>query len=108
MAPLPVTSFLSITPLEPVLVFASEKDAHDFRANCNLARILHRRQPTWVYVPLPRDLERVYTAMRGDVCYEFHNHGAAKTFNTDIEDVGTIYNDRNTKVYLANIGEERW
>jgi hypothetical protein len=102
MTPRPLTSFLSITPLEPVLVFSNEKEAQEFRAKCNTARILHAHEhPNRVYLPLPHGLDRVYTATGGDVGYEFHKHEDAKAFNISINEVGSIFNEKRNKVFLG-------
>ena len=106
MTPRPVTSFLSLTPLEPVLVFATAEDAEKFRKGCVAARRNSHEHPEWVYVPLPNGLLRVYTARLGDVGYDFRHAEEAKAFNAVIGEVGTIHDAMDKKhlhrVYLGN------
>jgi hypothetical protein len=102
MSPCPVSSFLSINPLEPVLVFPDVNEAWEFRHSCNVARILDADQhPTWVYVPLPDGVVRVYTAKHGDVAYEFRSSNEAKAFNHAIKNVGTVFGDHSHRVYVG-------
>lgn len=84
-----ISAFLSVTPLEPVLVFASQSDAQAFRGHCSVARIFPNH-PKWVYMPMPSGLLRVRTAQRGDVAFEFESRDAARAWNEAILQIGTI------------------
>ena len=103
-----VSAFLSVTPLEPVLTFASEMDAQAYRSNRPIARIFPG-QPRWVYMPLPAGLVRVRTAQRGDVAFEFTTPEAARAWKASIGDMGSIHAstaarpDFDRGVYLGRI-----
>jgi hypothetical protein len=103
MAPPTILSaFLSVTPLEPVLVFSSPEDASTFQSRCKQGRILHESAPNWVYLPLPPGLLRVRTARRGDVAFDFESERAARDFDKSIKGLGRIYENRNQR------GERGW
>ncbi|KAF2788116.1 hypothetical protein K505DRAFT_366759 [Melanomma pulvis-pyrius CBS 109.77] len=101
-----ISSFLSVKPLEPVLVFTSADDAAYFQSHCKQGRIFpdHAR---WVYLPMPEGLKRVRTAMFGDVAFEFDSHRHAEAFNKSIKDVGKTFPntvekpDMDRNVYLG-------
>ena len=103
-----VSAFLSAQPFEPVLVFASENDAQNFRLQCSTARI-NSEHPKWVYMPMPAGLLRSRTAQRGDVAFEFGTAEQARMWNGQIKDVGTIETavphrpDWNRTVYLGKV-----
>ncbi|KAH7351433.1 hypothetical protein BKA66DRAFT_278279 [Pyrenochaeta sp. MPI-SDFR-AT-0127] len=91
MAPQIVSAFISLQPLEPVLVFPNETDAAMFQSRCKQGRILPTARPNWVYLPLPEGLLRVRTARKGDVAFDFDTEKNATEFNKGIKSLGTIY-----------------
>ncbi len=86
-----VSAFMSISPLEPVLVFPSDIDAALFQSRCKQGRILPNSRQSWVYLPMPEGLLRVRTARRGDVAFDFDNERNASEFNKSIKSLGVIY-----------------
>ncbi|KAF1958263.1 hypothetical protein CC80DRAFT_27433 [Byssothecium circinans] len=90
-----ISSFLSVTPLEPVLVFHNADDAAYFQTHCKQGRILPDQRSRWVFLPMPAGLLRVRTARCGDVAYDFDTHGHARAFNDSIKGLGRIF--QNTK-----------
>ncbi|OCK75674.1 hypothetical protein K432DRAFT_397077 [Lepidopterella palustris CBS 459.81] len=92
-----ITSFISIQPLEPVLVFASAADAEYFQSHCRQGRILPTESQRWVYLPLPAGLIRVRTARQGDIAYDFDSHRNAVAFNKSIKEVGRIFQSTKEK-----------
>ncbi|ORY01193.1 hypothetical protein BCR34DRAFT_668032, partial [Clohesyomyces aquaticus] len=46
-----LTAFISVQPLEPVLVFSSADDAAYFQQHCRQGRILAEQNPRWVFLP---------------------------------------------------------
>ncbi|KAF2637250.1 hypothetical protein P280DRAFT_472413 [Massarina eburnea CBS 473.64] len=104
-----VSSFLSVTPLEPVLVFQRADDAAYFQSHCKQGRIMLDQSSRWVFLPMPEGLLRVRTARCGDVAYDFDTHKHARMFNESIKGLGTIF--QSTKegpgwdrtVYLGKI-----
>src|SRR5262245_25688427 len=96
MPPPPVlTAFLSVQPLEPVLVFHSSDDAAYFQSHCKQGRIMSDQRSKWVFLPMPEGLLRVRTARGGDVSFDFDGHGNARRFNESIKGLGKIF--QNTK-----------
>ncbi|KAF2183087.1 hypothetical protein K469DRAFT_584239 [Zopfia rhizophila CBS 207.26] len=93
--PAVVSSFLSVKPLEPVLVFNSPDDAAYFQSHCRQGRILPDQSQRWVFLPMPEGLLRVRTAKYGDVAYEFDNHRHASEFNEGVKGLGRMF--QNTK-----------
>lgn len=92
MGPPPIISaFISLQPLEPVLVFANDNDAALFQSRCKQGRILPTSRQSWVYLPLPEGLLRVRTARKGDVAFDFDSEKNAAEFNKSIKSLGTIY-----------------
>lgn len=102
-----VTSFLSVKPLEPVLVFNTNEDAAYFQSHCRQGRILADQRLRWVFLPMPEGLLRVRTAHNGDVSYDFSTHHHAREFNESISNLGRIYQNthdkpiRDRSVYLG-------
>ncbi|KAF2476945.1 uncharacterized protein BDR25DRAFT_330892 [Lindgomyces ingoldianus] len=92
-----VTSFISLQPLEPVLVFNAADDAAYFQTHCRQGRILYDQNPRWVFLPMPEGLLRVRTARFGDVCYEFDSHRHASQFNESIKGLGRILQNTREK-----------
>lgn len=107
--PTVVSSFISIQPLEPVLVFATTGDAEYFQSHCRQGRILSEQSPRWVFLPMPQGLIRVRTAHGGDVAFDFASHREAVAFNRSIKEVGKIFANtpdrpqRDQIVYLGKI-----
>lgn len=90
-APTIVTSFLSVKPNEPVLVFSSSDAAEYFQSKVHQGRILADQDPKWVFLPMPRGLLRVRTALCGDIAYDFETRGDAKIFDDSIKNMGRIF-----------------
>jgi hypothetical protein len=86
-----ISAFISLQPLEPVLVFSSPDDAALFQSRCKQGRILPHSRQSWVYLPMPEGLFRVRTAKQGDVAFDFESERCARDFNTGIKSLGTIY-----------------
>ncbi len=84
------SAFLSVSPMEAVLVFATPNDAWTF---CSLSRAgrVGTYRPTWVYLPLPRGLLRVRPGSRGNVAFDFARTSDAMSFQAMILGLGTIY-----------------
>ncbi|KAF2488416.1 hypothetical protein BU16DRAFT_532211 [Lophium mytilinum] len=108
-APTVLSAFMSLTPTEPVLVFASNTDAETFQSRCRQGRILSAQSGRWVYLPLPAGLQRVRTARGGDVAFEFDSNRNAAAWNLSIGEVGKIYASSKEKprfdqgVYLGRV-----
>ncbi|KAF1842863.1 uncharacterized protein K460DRAFT_396329, partial [Cucurbitaria berberidis CBS 394.84] len=85
------SAFISLQPLEPVLVFFNEGDASLFQSRCKQGRILPSSRQNWVYLPMPEGLLRVRTARKGDVAFDFDSDKNANEFNKGIKSLGTIY-----------------
>ncbi|KAF2249561.1 hypothetical protein BU26DRAFT_319952 [Trematosphaeria pertusa] len=92
-----ISSFLSVQPLEPVLVFNTVDDAAYFQTHCKQGRILPDQRSRWVFLPMPEGLLRVRTARNGDVAYEFDSHQHARAFNDSIKGLGRIFQNTHDK-----------
>ncbi|PVH97570.1 hypothetical protein DM02DRAFT_79387 [Periconia macrospinosa] len=105
--PVIISAFLSVVPLEPVLVFPNSDEASYFQTRCKQGRILYDQQSNWVYLPMPKGLLRVRAAARGDVAFDFDSASNARHFNDSIKNLGRIYQDKNLgshrdrRVYLG-------
>jgi hypothetical protein len=89
--PAVIASFLSVQPLEPVLVFNSAEDAANFQTHyCKQGRIFPD-QRTRVYLPMPEGLLRVRTARNGDTGYDFDTARHASAFNDSIMALGRVF-----------------
>ncbi|OAL53059.1 hypothetical protein IQ07DRAFT_609584 [Pyrenochaeta sp. DS3sAY3a] len=86
-----VSAFISLQPLEPVLVFTSDTDAAIFQSRCKQGRILPNSRQYWVYLPMPVGLLHVRTARKGNVAFDFDSEKNASNFNKEIKGLGTIY-----------------
>jgi hypothetical protein len=86
-----LSAFLSVEPLEPVLVFSNPDDAAIFQSRCRQGRIMPGIHQNWVYLPKPTGLLRVRTAKLGDVAFDFDSEKNAKEFNGSIKSLGRIY-----------------
>ncbi|KAF2812173.1 uncharacterized protein BDZ99DRAFT_383847 [Mytilinidion resinicola] len=108
-APTPLSAFMSLAPIEPVLVFGSSTDAESFQSRCRQGRIVAAQSGRWVYLPLPAGLQRVRTARGGDVAFEFDSHRNAAAWNLSIGEIGKIYASTkekprfDTSVYLGKV-----
>ena len=99
------TAFISIKPLEPVLVASDSAFARHLRDHVHGGRI-YSSHPTWVYVPMPEGLLRVRKAKGGDIAFEFEHSQQARAWNGNIDKQGKIfandhdnpYRDRNVYV----------
>jgi hypothetical protein len=91
MPPSIISAFISLQPLEPVLVFSSPEDAALFQSRCKQGRILPNSRQSWVYLPMPEGLLRVRTAKMGDVAFDFDHERNAKEFNSSIKSLGRIF-----------------
>ncbi|KAH3972745.1 hypothetical protein HBH70_144270 [Parastagonospora nodorum] len=89
-----LSAFLSVSPLEPVLVFSSPEDAAMFQSRCKQARIMPSARQSWVYLPMPDGLVRVRTARMGDVAFDFDSEKSAKEFNASIKHLGRVFENR--------------
>lgn len=102
-----ITSFLSVQPLEPVLVFDSADDAAYFQTHCCKQGRIFPDQRTRVYLPMPEGLLRVRTAKYGDVGYDFDTNRHATVFNESIIGLGKVFQntrerrDWDQSVYLG-------
>jgi hypothetical protein len=109
-----VSAFLSVQPLEPVLVFSSAEDAAMFQGRCKQGRILPTSRQSWVYLPMPAGLLRVRTARMGDVAFDFDSEKSAKDFNASIKYLGKTFanpkGDRGWEkvVYLGREKVKEW
>ena len=92
------TAFLSVKPLEPVLVASSPDYARHLRDRVDGGRI-HSSHPTWVYVPMPEGLLRVRKARGGDIAFEFEHSQQARTWNERIDKRGKIFGNTHDKPY---------
>jgi hypothetical protein len=90
-----VSSFLSVQPLEPVLVFRSSDEAAYFQSYCKQGRILPEQASKWVFLPMPTGLLRVRKAKDGDIAYDFDGHNNARKFNESIMGLGRMYANSN-------------
>jgi len=97
--PRPVSSFLSVTPLEPVLVFESPSAARAFQSSIPVGRI-YAMTPSWVYLPLPQGLLRARPARLGDMSWEFEQPHQAANFHREIGYVGTVYSPSREKPHI--------
>jgi hypothetical protein len=86
-----LSAFLSLTPLEPVLVFQTPDDATTFQSRCRQGRILPSSRPNWIYLPMPTGLLRVRTARKGDVAFDFDTERNANAFNHSVKGLGRVY-----------------
>jgi len=86
-----ISSFLSVQPLEPVLVFHSAEDAAYFQTHCCTQGRIFPDQLTRLYLPMPEGLLRVRTAKYGDAGYDFDTSRHATLFNESIVGLGRIY-----------------
>lgn len=105
-----VSAFLSVTPLEPVLVFSTSEDAALFQTRCKQGRILPSARQNWVYLPMPEGLLRVRTARMGDVAFDFDNEKSAKEFNGSLKSLGRIYassRDNRWRDRVVYLGKEK-
>ncbi|KAF2437166.1 hypothetical protein EJ08DRAFT_574340, partial [Tothia fuscella] len=84
------TAFLSVTPLEPVLVFHTAKEAKAYQEYYNSMARIYPQQPDSVYLPLPDGLVSCRTARRGDVAFVFSSTCEAAAFGRASR-VGRIY-----------------
>jgi hypothetical protein len=105
--PQPVTAFLSLDPLEPVLRFRTERDAKIYQDYYNSMGRIYPEQPDCIYLPLPPGLVSVRTATRGDVAFVFKSVSEASAFNRMCR-VGRLYHSDlpgkggyNRTVYLG-------
>ena len=91
--PLPaiISSFMSVQPLEPVLAFRDGEEAAYFQSRCRQGRILPDQQSNWVFLPMPKGLLRIRTAMKGDISYDFDSATNARHFNDSIRGLGRIF-----------------
>jgi len=102
-----ISSFISVQPLEPVLVFDSADDAAYFQTHCCKQGRIFPNQRTRVYLPMPEGLLRVRTAKYGDTGYDFDTHRHATMFNESVIGLGRIYQstkerpDLDRSVYLG-------
>lgn len=85
-----LSAFISLTPTEPVLVFATSHDATHFITRCKTG-VPSRTRPWQVYLPTPPGLKRVRTTRNGDVAFDFDSEKHATGFNERIRHLGTIY-----------------
>ncbi len=84
------SAFLSIKPLEPVLVASDPAFARQLRDHVHGGRI-YSSHPTWVYVPMPEGLLRVRKAKTGDMAFEFEHSHQARAWNEHIDKQGKIF-----------------
>jgi hypothetical protein len=99
-APTVLSAFMSISPLEPVLVFSSTADAELFQSRCRQGRILNNAPGRWVYLPMPAGLLRVRTARGGDVAFEFDSHRHAVAWNLSMGEVGKIFTSTKERPFV--------
>jgi hypothetical protein len=85
------TAFLSVKPLEPVMVFGSSDEAFWFQDKVRQGRILADQSQKWVFLPLPEGLLRVRTAKDGDIAFDFDIPAHAGLFNQSIKGLGKVF-----------------
>jgi hypothetical protein len=95
-----LSAFLSVQPLEPVLVFPNPEEAAIFQSRCKQGRILTSARQSWVYLPMPEGLLRVRTARKGDVAFDFDSARHAEEFNASIRYMG--------KTFASPKGDHGW
>lgn len=95
-----LTAYMSISPLEPVLVFASPEEAASFQSHRKQGRILFKEPQSHVYLPMPQGLLKVRTARDGDVAFDFDSDKHAKEFNASIRNLG--------RILLSPVGQHSW
>ncbi|KAF2084750.1 hypothetical protein K490DRAFT_48569 [Saccharata proteae CBS 121410] len=88
--PQPRAAFLSVHPLEPVLVFSSSAEARSYTGFNPLGRI-YPRHTDWVFLPLPENLMRVQTTRKGDIAFVFKTKQQAESWHREIGSVGRHY-----------------
>ncbi|KAL5116412.1 hypothetical protein ACEQ8H_005648 [Pleosporales sp. CAS-2024a] len=86
-----LSAFLSVQPLEPILIFSSPDDAALFQSRCKQGRILPSSRQSCVYLPMPEGLLRVRTARMGDVAFDFDTEKNARAFNASIRHLGKMF-----------------
>ncbi|KAF2738800.1 hypothetical protein EJ04DRAFT_485744 [Polyplosphaeria fusca] len=96
-APVIMSSFMSIKPLEPVLVFASAEDAASFQSSYRQGRIMPNHPISWVFLPMPEGLLRLRTAKNGDIAYDFDTYRHAVDFNDSIGRLGKTFQPTREK-----------
>jgi hypothetical protein len=99
--PIPKTAFLSVSPLEPVLVFSSPHDAATFQLHYKQSRIIKSQNPCWVFLPLPQGLLRVRTAKGGDVAFDFESATQAATWDKEVGQIGRVFKGKEKVVYVG-------
>jgi hypothetical protein len=99
--PLPKTAFLSLSPLEPVLVFSTAHDAATFQLQHKQGRILASQDKCWVFLPLPKGLLRVRTAKGGDVAFDFETMMQAAAWNKEVGQIGRVFKGKENVIYVG-------
>ncbi|KAF2114518.1 hypothetical protein BDV96DRAFT_100221 [Lophiotrema nucula] len=104
MPPSPTSAFLSLQPLEPVLVFQSSQEAALFQSRCTQGRILPNQRHSYVFLPMPEGLMRVRTSRNGDVGFDFERHSQASAFNSSLKGIGRIFpNTRDRPIWDRSV-----
>ncbi|KAF2449713.1 hypothetical protein P171DRAFT_351357 [Karstenula rhodostoma CBS 690.94] len=85
------TAFLSVKPLEPVMVFNSADEAFWFQDKVRQGRVFVDQSQKWVFLPMPEGLLRVRTAKDGDIAFDFDGPAHADRFNQSIKKLGRIF-----------------
>jgi len=100
----PRTAFVRIHPLDIVFDFDHAGDATNFWNSLQKAKQEAHLNAvkTWVSLPFPPGLLRVYTASKGDVGFEFGNHECAQKWAHHLAGVGkTNVKDKPDIVYVG-------
>ncbi|KAH8702798.1 hypothetical protein GQ44DRAFT_764337 [Phaeosphaeriaceae sp. PMI808] len=99
-----MSAYVSISPLEPVVVFSSIEEAVRFQSYCKQGRILPNARQTCVYLPMPHGLLRVRTAKDGDTAFDFDTNKNAMDFNGSILNLGRINIHQNSSQRTLYLG----
>jgi hypothetical protein len=83
-------AFLSVEPLEVVLVASDRLYAQFLSYRVTGGRLDRNSSSTRIWLPLPRDLKLVRKASKGNVVFEFKKQQSAKEFCKGLKGVGTI------------------
>jgi hypothetical protein len=87
----PKTAFIATKPSTSIVFeFPTTHEADAFHEDVKLGHISERNMH-WVCLPLPHNLDRVYTAENGEIALEFEHHSDADKWNEQIQEVGRFY-----------------
>jgi hypothetical protein len=99
------TAFLSVKPLEVVLVADNHNYAKWLAYYVKDGRLDPAKDSHWVWVPLPRDLKLVRKGSEGNIVFEFDRKDSAATFLKNLGGKGFIKKGREDNVYVGAAGK---